>query len=50
METLIVAATTGLVSSLLTWGGLRVELRWLRRDVDLAHQRIDRLEGKACPA
>lgn len=36
-----VAATVGAV-----WGVVRVELRWLRRDVDLAHKRIDRHEDR----
>jgi hypothetical protein len=43
-ESFLVAVVTGLVCGLVAWGGVKVELRWLRRDVDLAHQRIDRLE------
>lgn len=35
-----------IVQSLLTaaaaWAAVRVELRWLRRDVDRAHERLDR--------
>lgn len=43
LQSLLVAAVTGLVSGVATWGAMKVELRWLRRDVDLAHARIDKL-------
>lgn len=46
METLLIAAITGIIGGLTTWGGLRVELRYLRRDIDLAHQRIDEMQGR----
>lgn len=38
---LLPAAASGLV----TWGVVRTELRWLRADVDRAHQRIDALDA-----
>lgn len=42
-----------LITAAAVWGAMRVELRWLRRDVDMAHKRIDRLRcaGSAydCP-
>jgi hypothetical protein len=41
---LLPAAVTGLCVGLILWGGIRTELRWLRRDVDLAHERINDLE------
>jgi 2-phospho-L-lactate transferase/gluconeogenesis factor (CofD/UPF0052 family) len=44
METLLVAVVSGACTGLVTWGGMRIEMRWLRRDVDQAHARIDRLE------
>jgi hypothetical protein len=37
----------GLACGLVTWGGLRVELRYLRRDIDRAHNRLDRIEERA---
>lgn len=36
----------GLACGLVTWGGLRVELRYLRRDIDRAHNRLDRIEER----
>jgi hypothetical protein len=33
----------GLVQGLLTWGAMRVEVRYLRRDTDRAHWRLDNL-------
>jgi hypothetical protein len=30
------------VTAAAAWAAVRVELRWLRRDVDHAHERIDR--------
>lgn len=41
LDALIIAAVTGAASGLVTWGGVRVELKWLRRDVDLANKRHD---------
>jgi hypothetical protein len=41
LPVLVSAVGTGLV----TWGALRVELRWLRHDIDGAHKRLDRVEG-----
>ena len=44
MENIAIAIITGLVSGGATWGALRVELRYLRRDIDNAHKRILELE------
>ncbi len=41
IDALLIAAVTGMVSGLVTWGGLAVKLEWLRRDVDRAHVRLD---------
>lgn len=38
---LTVAGITGLVNAAVTWGVISTQLAWLRRDVDLAHSRID---------
>lgn len=40
---LVVAAATGAVSGLVTWVAMRIEVRYLRRDVDRAHLRLDNL-------
>lgn len=34
---------SGLVTGAVTWGAMRVEVRYLRRDVDRAHLRLDNL-------
>ncbi len=44
-EWLLPALTSGAASGLIFYGAIRVELRWLRRDVDHAHWRIDGLTG-----
>lgn len=46
MDSLVTALLSGAVCGLIAWGGVRVELRWLRRDVDLAHSRIDQLDRR----
>lgn len=43
MNEVLIAIGAGLVTGLVTWGGLRVEIRYLRRDVDRAHWRLDQL-------
>ena len=37
------ALLIALLSAGMTWGAMRIEIRWLRRDVDLAHSRINDL-------
>lgn len=39
------AALSGLVTGLITYGGIRVELRWHRTDIDRAHKRLDVIES-----
>ena len=43
MNELYAVIAAGLVQGLVTWGALRVEIRYLRRDVDRAHWRLDGL-------
>ncbi len=45
-ESVLPAILAGMASGLITWGAIRTELKWLRRDTDLAHERIDDLEGQ----
>jgi hypothetical protein len=45
MDSWLLALASAVATGLVTWGAIRVELRWLRRDVDHAHKRIDRVEG-----
>jgi len=45
MESWLLALATAVVTGLVTWGGVRVELRWLRRDLDKMERRQDRIEG-----
>jgi hypothetical protein len=46
MEALLLAAGTGAASFIGTWAALKVHLQYLRRDVDIAHKRIDKLEER----
>lgn len=39
---LLVALASGAVTGLVAWGGIRVELRYMRRDIGAAHKRMDR--------
>lgn len=41
---IITGIVTGLVTVGGTWGAVRVELRYHRRDIDRAHRRIDEVE------
>lgn len=45
MDSLLGAIVAGCIAGLIAWGGVRVNLQWLRRDVDLAHGRITRHEN-----
>jgi hypothetical protein len=45
----LAAGLTGLASFLGAWSAVRTHLDYLRRDVDLAHRRIDQIqEGQRC--
>lgn len=41
---LLVAGVTGIASFLGTFAALKTHLDYLRRDVDLAHRRLDQLQ------
>lgn len=41
-QSIITGLITGLFTAGAVWGVLKTELKYLRRDVDHAHQRIDR--------
>lgn len=43
MTELVISLLSGLVTGAVTWGAMRVEIRYLRRDVDRAHWRLDSL-------
>lgn len=42
-EAVIVALLTAAINGAVTWGVVSTKLDWLRRDVDLAHSRLDKL-------
>lgn len=42
-EMISLAIAAGVVQGLITWGAIRVEIRYLRRDIDRAHWRLDQL-------
>lgn len=39
------AVASGVVCGLIAWGGVRVELRWLRADIVRLEKRVDRVES-----
>ena len=48
-EAFQIALLTAAINAAVTWGIISTKLEWLRRDVDLAHQRIDALTGGKKP-
>lgn len=46
MEAWLPSIVSGAVAGLIAWGGIRVELAWLRRDVDRQQGEIDGLEDR----
>lgn len=46
---LVAIIGTALVNGLITWGVIRTEMKYLRRDVDHAQHRIDELAAGRCP-
>lgn len=46
MEGVLLAVVTGAASFIGTWAAQKVHLYYLRRDVNLAHARIDRVEKR----
>jgi hypothetical protein len=48
MEILLQNLLPSIVTGLIAWGGIRAEMKYLRRDVDRAHERLDKLPAKVC--
>lgn len=49
MNDLLPIVFTGIVTGLVAWGGIRIEMKYLRRDVDDAHRKIEKLAvSRAC--
>lgn len=44
-ENLLLISLTALLNGAVTWGIVKTQLAWLRRDVDLAHDRITKLHA-----
>lgn len=47
MNELMIAAVTAAASFLGSWGALKVSLRYIRRDVDAAHDRLNQINAPA---
>ena len=47
LEWFLPAVVSGGVAGLIAWGGLWVELRYMRRDIDAAHRRLDKIKAPA---
>lgn len=45
LSSVISGLVGGVITGIAAFAAIRVELKYLRRDVDLAHGRLDRLEG-----
>lgn len=45
IQSIVVGVITGMFSAGAVWGVLKTELKYLRRDVDHAHKRIDHHHG-----
>lgn len=45
VETAASALVTGAITALVTVTAMRVELRWLRRDLDKLEKRVDQLDN-----
>ena len=46
MDALFLAIAGGVVQGLITWGALRVELRYLRRDTDANTARLNAMDQR----
>lgn len=42
---LMAALFSGAVTGLVTWGGVRTELRYMKRDIKAAHARLDKVRA-----
>jgi hypothetical protein len=45
-EQVVLVLATALLNGAVTWGVVKTQLAWLRRDVDLAHSRISEMGEK----
>lgn len=45
-DQLFLILATAAINGAVTWGVVKTQLAWLRRDVDLAHARIDKMQDK----
>lgn len=39
------ALMPGIAAGLVAWGAVRVELRYMRRDINAAHMRLDKIKA-----
>lgn len=46
MEGALLAVVTASASFIGSWAAFKVHMQYLRRDVDIAHRRIDKLEER----
>lgn len=44
-EAILIALGSGAVSGLIAWGGLRVEIVVMKRAIEAAHDRLDKLNA-----
>lgn len=46
MDQLLMLLGGAIINGAVTWGVIRTKLDYLRRDIDTAHKRIDRVEDR----
>ena len=44
-DSLLIALVTGAGSGLMAWGALRLELRYMKREINAAHRRLDKINA-----
>lgn len=49
MSGLLWGVLGAMVTVAVQWGSLQIQIRWIRADVDRAHQRLDFIERRAHP-
>ncbi len=47
MHELLPAILAGIITGLVTWGGIRIELIYMRRAINAAHRRLDIIKAPA---
>ena len=45
-EAITIAIVTAIINGAVTWGVVSTKLAWLRRDIDLMHDRVQALERR----